>query len=339
MEFLFEYGLFLAKAATFAAVVIVVAAALASFSLRQGSAGKPRLEVTRLNDRYRQMRQSLQAATLTGGALKKERKAWKREQKRREKTTGERKRIFVLNFVGDIRGSHVASLREEVTAVLTAAKPGDEVLVKVESAGGVVHAYGLAASQLDRVRARDIPLTVCVDKVAASGGYLMACVANRLVAAPFSIIGSIGVIAQLPNFNKLLKKHDIEYEQITAGEFKRTLTVFGENTDRQREKMKQDIELTHGLFKDFVSRHRPGLDIDKVSTGEYWMGSRAHELGLVDELGTSDDMLLEACDDCELLEIAYRPRQTVIRRLATAASAAVSRLASRWAADRSGVTL
>lgn len=339
MEFLFEYGLFLAKAATFAAAVIVVAAALASLSLRQGPAGKPRLEVTRLNDRYRQMRQSLQAATLAGGALKKERKAWKREQKQREKTAGERKRIFVLNFVGDIRGSHVASLREEVTAVLTAAKPGDEVLVKVESAGGVVHAYGLAASQLDRVRARDIPLTVCVDKVAASGGYLMACVANRLVAAPFSIIGSIGVIAQLPNFNKLLKKHDIEYEQITAGEFKRTLTVFGENTDRQREKTKQDIELTHGLFKDFVSRHRPGLDIDKVSTGEYWMGSRAHELGLVDELGTSDDLLLGACDDCDLLEVAYRPRQTVIRRLATAANAAVSRLASRWAADRSEVTL
>lgn len=327
MAFLLDYGLFLAKAVTLAVLVIIVVGVVVSISSRQRAHGKPAIEATRVNDRLRHVTRVLESAALPRDALKKRRKAEKKEDKQLRKAGAERRRMFVVNFEGDIRGTHVTSLREEITAVLTVAKPSDEVVVKVESGGGMVHAYGLAASQLERVRARGIPLTVCVDKVAASGGYMMACVANRVVAAPFSIIGSIGVVAQLPNFNKLLKRHDIEFEQITAGEYKRTLTLFGENTDRHREKMKQDMEETHALFKDFVREHRPALDLDAVATGEHWLGRRARELGLVDELGTSDDLLMAASETFDILEVTHRPRQNVVKRLTTAAASVVSQFA------------
>ena len=192
-----------------------------------------------------------------------------------KKDEDERRRIYVLNFHGDIRASAVSSLREEITAILTVATENDEVFMRLESGGGVVHGYGLAASQLMRLREKNISLTVSVDKVAASGGYMMACVGNRIFAAPFAIIGSIGVIAQIPNFNKVLKKHDVDYEQFTAGEFKRTVTMFGENTDEAKAKFREEIEDIHLLFKDFIVKHRPNVDIVKVSTGESWPGTRA----------------------------------------------------------------
>ncbi|KAA3624597.1 MAG: protease SohB [Proteobacteria bacterium] len=335
MEFMFDYGLFLAKTATLVAAFLFVVGGIVAMSSRQRGHGRQEIEITRLNDKYEKMTRALEAALLPRDALKKQDRKHKKERKRRDKASaGQRKRMFVINFDGDIRASHVVNLREEISAVLTVARKTDEIVVKVESGGGMVHAYGLAASQLERVRAREIPLTVCVDKVAASGGYLMACVANRVVAAPFAIIGSIGVIAQLPNFNKLLKRHDIEFEQITAGEFKRTLTMFGENTERHREKMKQDIQETHDLFKRFVLDHRPALDMGKVATGEYWLGTRAAELGLVDELGTSDDLLLAACEHSDILEVMYKPKQNVIKRLAASASRLLSRIQSEARADQ-----
>ena len=193
--------------------------------------------------------------------------------------------------------------------MLLVAREQDEVLLRLESTGGMVHAYGLAASQLSRIREKNIKLTIAVDKVAASGGYLMACVGDHILAAPFAVIGSIGLITQIPNFNRLLKKHDIDYEQVTAGEFKRTVTMFGETTDKARQKLKEEVEDTHMLFKDFVKEQRPVIDLEKVATGEYWLGTRAHALNLVDELRTSDDYLMLLRDETDLYEVHYKIRQ------------------------------
>ena len=203
--------------------------------------------------------------------------------------------------------------------LLLADKTKDEVLVRLESGGGVVHGYGLGASQLNRLKEKQIPLTIAVDKVAASGGYMMACVADKIVAAPFAILGSIGVIAQIPNFNKVLKKHDVEFEQITAGEYKRTLTMFGENTDSGREKFKQDIEQVHHLFREHVLTARPSLNIEKVATGETWFGSDALELGLVDELKTSDDLLLET--DKQVYKVSFKTKKNLADKFAIGLSA------------------
>jgi serine protease SohB len=224
--------------------------------------------------------------------------------------------VFVVDFHGDLQASAVASLREEVNAVLQVAGAGDEVLVRLESEGGVIHGYGLAASQLKRVRDRHVRLTVAIDKVAASGGYLMACVADRILAAPFAIVGSIGVVGQLPNFNRLLKKHEIDWELHTAGEFKRTLTLFGENTEAGRAKFRETLEEAHALFKSFIGEHRPQVQLDEVATGDHWFGARAVALKLVDELRTSDDYLLERSKDCELYEVRYKRHRGVVERLA-----------------------
>jgi serine protease SohB len=206
-------------------------------------------------------------------------------------------------------------LREEITTVLMVAHTTDEVLLRLESSGGLVHAYGLAASQLARLRDRNIPLTVSVDKVAASGGYLMACVADRILAAPFAVVGSIGVIAQIPNFNRFLKKHDVDFEQATAGEFKRTVTMFGETTDKGREKLKEEVEEIHELFKDFIKEQRPVLDLEQIATGEHWLGKRAHELKLVDELRTSDDYLVNLAGESDIYEIRYLVKQKLVDRV------------------------
>lgn len=323
IEYIAQYGLFLAKALTIIAGIVVVTGTVFSLVIRQKSSQEPKIEVTHLNKQYEEMSKSVKTITLSETALKAEQKAEKKRIKAEakaqkkvdpsEKST--KRKIYVLDFEGDLQASNVARLREEVSAVLLSAAEGDQVLLRLESGGGTVHGYGLAASQLQRLRDRDIPLTVSVDKVAASGGYMMACVGNSIIAAPFSIIGSIGVLAQFPNFNELLKKHGVEFEQLYSGEYKRTLTLFGENTEKGRKKMQKDLQETHHLFKEFVSILRPNLDIEKVSTGEYWLGSRALELGLVDTLQTSDDFLLSSLNDAELVKLCYFKKKTLVEKV------------------------
>jgi serine protease SohB len=336
MQFLAEYGLFLAKAVTVVVMALGLFAGLFAISararprLKEGL--KERIEVKHLNHQYESMREALEQAMVSGKALRRLRKQHKRkaEQSRAARDSGERsrKRIFVLDFHGNVLASAVASMRQEISAVLTVARPEDEILLRLESGGGLVHAYGLAASQLLRIKNRNIALTIAVDKIAASGGYMMACVADRLMAAPFAVIGSIGVVAQLPNFHRLLKRNDVDFEQITAGEFKRTLTLFGENTDRAREKVREDVEDTHLLFKDFIKQQRNGVDIDKVATGEHWYGSRALELGLVDELRTSDEYLMQAADSADLYQITYAAPRS-LRKLLALGAAAIARWSAR----------
>lgn len=312
-EFFTEYGLFLLKAITVAGALVFVIAAGAAASRKAG--GQERLEVESLNRKFRSHAQALQKAVLGKSRWKAVAKADKARDKAAAKSKGERPRTFVIDFKGDLKASAVQSLREEVSAVLAVAGEGDEVVVRLENYGGVVHEHGLGASQLARIRDRNIPLTVTVDKVAASGGYLMACVASKIVAAPFAILGSIGVIAQLPNFNRMLESHGVDFEQVTAGEYKRNVTMFGKNTDADRAKLKEQLEDIHSLFKAAVAKFRPNLDLAKVATGEHWYGSRALELGLADELKTSDALLAELVADRDLYSVSYKIRKPLQKRL------------------------
>jgi len=351
LEFLTEYGLFLAKTLTFLVALVVVITLVLSVSGRNRKADKGQIEVSHLNEQFEEMRDLLRDAMLDPEQLKaqakaekKKRKAEEAEKKRAAKLKGAepesgagdvqdpgKKRVFVLDFVGDIKASACDNLREEISAVLSQARETDEVVVRLESGGGMVHSYGLASSQLARITSKKIPLTVCVDKVAASGGYMMACVANKIVAAPFAVLGSIGVLAQLPNFHKLLKKNDIDFEMFTAGEYKRTVTMFGENTPKGREKFVEDLEDTHVLFKEFVSEHRPQVDIAKVATGEVWFGRRALDVNLVDDLRTSDEYLLEQIETADIYEVSYAHKKSLPERLGLAAQGAVARLLlTRW---------
>ena len=315
-EFLYEYGLFLVKFGTVIGGLAAVVFLVMTLKMRSRSAEGGHLEVRHVNQKLDHARLMLEAATLPKGKFKKSVKAHKDKLKEADKAdAGDKKRIFVIHFKGDIRADQVASLREEISAILTTAGDGDEVLVILESGGGAVHGYGLGASQLRRVRDRNISLTVAVDKVAASGGYMMACVANHIIAAPFAIIGSIGVLAQVPNFNKLLKKHDIDFEQITSGKYKRTLTLFGENTEADREKLRSELEDTHELFKQFVRENRKQVDVEQIATGEHWHGKKALDLGLVDALRTSDDYLGEAAQSAEIYEVSYLRKKPVMEKL------------------------
>ena len=337
LDYLLQYGLFLAETLTIVAAVAAVILLVAALAARRrGGAGLERLEVRDLGARYREMKHTLERGLLGAKERKVAAKARKRAAKARDKAgRTERPRLYVLDFKGDIRASAVASLREEVTAVLAFARPEDEVLVRLENAGGLVHEHGLAASQLMRVRARGIPLTVSVDKIAASGGYMMACVADRILAAPFAVLGSIGVLAQIPNFHRLLDSHGIDFEQFKGGEYKRTVTMFGENSDADREKLKQDIEDIHGIFKSFVTEQRPGLDIEKVATGEHWLARRAKDLGLCDTLITSDDYLLEANGRAELVGVRFvAPKRLSARLAESLAVFAGGAEAALWASAR-----
>jgi len=347
-EFLFDYGLFAAKLATIVIGILVVVVVSFFATRRVKKSRKGHIETTKVNDEIDAMRFALDAGVSDPDTyklhIKQKRQEIKLEHKARKKalkqgakgaTTGEtganaKPRVFVLDFVGDLRALAVARLRREITAVLSMAQASDEVVVRLESRGGMVHAYGLASSQLDRIKEHGVSLTVCVDKVAASGGYMMACVANKILAAPFAILGSIGVLAQIPNFNRLLKKHDIDFEMITAGEFKRTLTILGENTDKGREKFTEEIEDIHLLFKQFVTHHRPGLDIERVATGESWFGQRALDRALVDELITSDEYIAKACEDSDVFEVKYVEKKPLPERLGIVLQDTVDGLLMRW---------
>ncbi|MEM6605330.1 MAG: protease SohB [Pseudomonadota bacterium] len=344
MEFLSEYGLFLAQAVTVVAAVGAIVLLIAAVSQRQRGEGDGHIEIKRLNDRYDDLKDALRDATMEPEMLKEKRKADKKSDKKMHKEKAkaakkqvkeakdgdeyneEKPKLFVLDFVGDIRASEVERLREEVSVLLSEVGETDEVLLRLESPGGVVYGYGLAASQLQRIRDAGCHLTVAVDKVAASGGYMMACVAEKIIAAPFAVIGSIGVVAQIPNFHRLLKKNDIDFELITAGQHKRTLTLFGENTDEGRAKFVEDIEDTHELFKDFVKEHRDAVDIHKVATGEVWFGQRAVDVNLVDQLQTSDDYIQQKLKSHGVFSLRYVPRKNWQQKLGIAAENALERV-------------
>jgi serine protease SohB len=349
MEFLYHSGLFATKAIIIVALLAGFIALLISLLMRQaGPQPGEHLEVTKINERLERERETLMYASLDEmSALnqhkqkraqeKAERKAQKKALKKAppvvvataEAPLQEKPRVFVVDFDGDLQASAVGQMRRVLSAVLGMAGKEDEVVVRLDSGGGIVHSYGLAASQLERVKAHGVKLTVCVDKVAASGGYMMACVADQILCAPFAVLGSIGVVAQLPNFNRLLKKHNIDFELLTAGAHKRTLTVFGENTEEGRSKFRQDLEETHTLFKEYVKEQRPSLDIEQVATGEIWLGRRALDLKLVDSIKTSDEYLIEACDRATVLEVKFVARKTLQERVMSSFEMSVDRVLTR----------
>ena len=344
-QFLLDYGLFLAKAITVVAAVAAIVMLSVGLS-RKSTAGSGSLSVEKLNDKYRDLGRQLRQALLTKADRKKALKQDKQQRKAEEQArqvadkagaqvdgSSARRRVFVLDFKGDIRATAVAALREEISAILSQAGKTDEVVLRLENFGGAVHEHGLAASQLQRLRDREIPLTAIVDKGAASGGYLMACVANRIISAPFAVIGSIGVIAQLPNFHRLLEARGVDFEQITAGRYKRTVTMFGRTTDEDRAKLREELESVHTLFKQVVATHRPALDIEAVATGEHWYGTQARDLGLVDSIETSDDYLQRAAGSADLYRLSFKARPTLQQRVLSAIRSSADEVVA-WLSQR-----
>ena len=313
MEILADYLVFLLKVFTIA-VAITVPLLLIIGSSKGKTQSKGKLAITNLSEKFEDMGNVVRSSNMNPKELK---KFYKDITKNKKKKTDEKEpSIFVLNFNGDIQASEVEKLKYEINAILLSESECKEVVVKVESGGGSAYAYGLCAAELKRLVDNGISLTVCIDKVAASGGYLMSCVATKIIAAPWAIVGSIGVIAQLPNFHRLLKKNLIDFEMHTAGEFKRTLTTLGENTEEGREKFKDDLEDLHVIFKDFVKEQRPEVDTAIVATGEVWQGEEAVRVGLVDSLETSDNYLVNLSKDATLFEIEYIEKKNLSERFA-----------------------
>lgn len=318
VEFLSDYFLFLFKLVTLACVVIVVLALIKGGKDLKKKKGAIYFEdvsdeFNELKESYNDLIADEEAETdvKSEAAQKKWWQFWKKKAADKKSDTTVQQKLFIIDFDGDVAANAAQNLKQEVNAVLSVAKENDEILVRLKSPGGVVNGYGLAAAQLERFKEKQFNLTVAVDEVAASGGYLMACVANKIVAAPFAIVGSIGVVAQLPNFHRLLEKYDIDYEQFTAGKYKRTVTMFGENTDEGREKFKEELEEIHVVFKDYVAKHRPQVDIEKIATGEHWLGTQALAMNLVDELQTSDAYLLSKLEAFRVIHVGYVERKTL----------------------------
>ncbi len=305
MEFLANYGLFVLKLLTLVIFLLILFVGI--FAI--GKKLQPKVSLESLSDEYDDLQSSMRKVVTP------DHKVSRKEKKEHHKRKKERPALFVIDFDGDIKASQAEQLKQAVTAVLSVATNKDQVVIRLNSPGGAVNGYGLAASQLQRIRDKQIPLTACIDKIAASGGYLMACVANQIIAAPFAIIGSIGVIAQLPNFHKWLKKHDIDFELLTAGEFKRTLTVFGENTEKGREKFQQDLEHIHVAFRNYVMGHRNMINIDEVATGEHWLAVDAYNYKLIDSLKTSDDYLISQMSDYNLYKVKVHRAPSFMEKL------------------------
>ena len=337
-DILTGYGIFILEILT---ILLVIAAIVAMIILakQRNATHHGELVVTDLSEEFKETVKHLRDFQLSEEELKQAEKAEKKAKKQEAKAlkaklkNGEEETpkpcVYVLDFKGDISASETTALREEISAIINVAKADDEVLLRLESPGGVVHGYGLAASQLARLKQQGIKLTVAVDKVAASGGYMMACVADKIVSAPFAIIGSIGVVAQIPNIHRLLKKHDVDVDVMTAGEFKRTVTVLGENTEKGKQKFQAELEETHQLFKQFVAQNRPHLDVDKVATGEHWFGQQALDLQLVDELATSDDIILEKMKDKSVIAVKYKVKKPLLQKIGKQAEESIEGIIHR----------
>jgi serine protease SohB len=313
MDALIEFGLFSGK--LLVVFVFIVALLVVALLLSSRNKSRSNLEIENLNEKNEELKDLLSAFVLDKKDFKKQLKAKNKEAK---KEKPKKSYVYQLCFDGDISASQVKEFRDEVTAVLNVAQKGDEVVVCVESPGGMVSGYGLAAAELVRIRDAGLQLTVCVDKVAASGGYMMAVTAHKIVAAPFAIVGSIGVLAQVPNVHRLLKKHDIDYEEMTSGQYKRTVSIFGEITEKGREKFKEQLQDTHMLFKKWVHTYRPQLNLDEVATGEYWFGLKAIDLKLIDQIETSDQYLQKLLSTHTVIKIKFQHKKKLADKLSEA---------------------
>lgn len=301
MEALLELVVFAAKAGMMCLAVALIVGLIAK-SAKDKITHTGKIKVLKLSERLAQFHKSVDESLLSPTDFDTK---WKGV-----KPASKPKKLFVLDFNGGIEADEVKCLREEITTIITTGCNADEVLIRLQSGGGTVDGYGLVASQIDRLKKAGLKVTVSVDRVAASGGYMGAVVADKIIAAPFSYIGSIGVIGQVPNIHKLLKEKGIEIEQHTAGQYKRTLTTVGETTDEGREKFKADLQRMHEHFKDHILKYRPDIEIEKVATGEVWNGSDALELGLIDDIKVSDDFIGEMWNEFEVLELKYEPPRT-----------------------------
>jgi serine protease SohB len=330
-EVLWETLGFLVKAMIVLATVAACAAVVAYWAraMRGGGVAEGRLQIKRLDDKLRALGDAVRGAVLPRKQAQQLMKARKVERKGDKKLVVRKPSVFVLDFHGDIMASAVESLREEVTALLAAVQEGDEVVLRLESGGGVAHEYGFAASQLVRLRSANIPLVVCVDRVAASGGYMMACVAQQILAAPFAIIGSIGVAAALPNAHRLLDRFGVDFEHVTAGQYKRTVSYFAKIDEAGKQKLQEQVDEMHGLFKSFIREQRPTLDVEQVATGETWYGTRALELGLVNGLMTSDEYLVSKVDGANVYQLSYQRPRRVRERFVRGVAAIFARMFQR----------
>ena len=344
-DILTGYGIFILEILTILLLILAIVGLVISY--RQHNKSKiGELEIKDLSKEFDHQVRVLRDFNLSEEELKQQAKAEKKAEKQKAKKRKEKLKkgetlddekksyVYVLDFHGDISASETTALREEISAILNVATPEDEVLLRLESPGGIVHDYGFAASQLSRLKQKGIKLTIAVDKVAASGGYMMACVADKIVSAPFAVIGSIGVVAQIPNVHRLLKKYDVDVDVMTAGEFKRTVTVLGENTEKGKQKFQQELEETHQLFKQFVSQNRPCVDIDKIATGEHWFGQQAIDLKLVDEISTSDDLILEKMKENHVVSVKYRLKKSLIKKLGNQAEESAVNIVHRYTTKR-----
>ena len=344
-DILTGYGIFILEILTILLLILAIVGLVISY--RQHNKSKiGELEIKDLSEEFDHQVRVLRDFNLSEEELKQQAKAEKKAEKQKAKKRKEKLKkgetlddekksyVYVLDFHGDISASETTALREEISAILNVATPEDEVLLRLESPGGIVHDYGFAASQLSRLKQKGIKLTIAVDKVAASGGYMMACVADKIVSAPFAVIGSIGVVAQIPNVHRLLKKYDVDVDVMTAGEFKRTVTVLGENTEKGKQKFQQELEETHQLFKQFVSQNRPCVDIDKIATGEHWFGQQAIDLKLVDEISTSDDLILEKMKENHVVSVKYRLKKSLIKKLGNQAEESAVNIVHRYTTKR-----
>lgn len=247
---------------------------------------------------------------------KKDLTALKKAQKAAQKEKGSC--LYVIDFDGDMQASNTVQLAETTSCLLPLLRSTDKVLVRVKSSGGLVPHYGYAASQLSRLRSK-ASLTVAIDHIAASGGYLMACVAHEIIAAPFAIVGSIGVVGLVPNVHPLLKNHGIDVHEHTAGEYKRSLSPWAAVTPEKVQRYEHELSMTHELFQEFVQQYRPNLEPEVLQTGEYRYAARSvGDTGLVDKVQSSDDFIAEHLPKYHVIFVTCREEKSVWQRLSGA---------------------
>lgn len=324
MDFFVDLAAFLIKAGILAAASVFVLGSLIGMIRRaRMDPGQDHLRVTYLNEELADHSLSILNAMMPPKAFK---KLARRQQQELGVKSRTRPKTFILDFFGDLAASSVDALRQQINALLLVLEEKDEVLVRLESSGGKAHAYGFAAAQLGRLKGENRRLVVSIDRVAASGGYMMACVADHIIAAPFALVGSIGVLAMVPNFHRLLQQFNVDYDEFAVGENKKNISLLGANTEEGKQKFIQDMEEFHRDFKGFVAEHRPAVKIDEAADGDVWYGEKARTLGLVDELKTSDDFLLERIKERDLFRVEFVESKPLRKRL----SHWMTRLNSLW---------
>ncbi|WP_343192796.1 S49 family peptidase [Buchnera aphidicola (Taiwanaphis decaspermi)] len=301
MEFIYSYILFIIKTLSVLFFLHLFSKIIIIYILKKNDIYlNNTLKVELLNNHYKKLKNDLSFFQ-------------KKKIINQKNVYNKKSNLYILDYNDKIKKNKIKKLREEISSIILVAKKNDEVLLRLENTSDIVYEYGLVIAQLQRLRKKGIKLIISIDKIVSNGGYIIACVADHISASPFSIIGPINIVVNIPNIDKYTQTSNLNNQLNDCNTFTK-LTLIKNNTKIYVNKIFNKLDIKKYIRNSFIKDMRPSLNLNKIFNQNYWIGENAINEKLIDSINTSDDILFSKKDTHNLLKIKYVYKSNIVEK-------------------------